>query len=158
MANIDRRSSQNRAGRGTVLDRVALRRIVSILIVLLAMVSGCSKTDATKPEVGRDGLTRLDRNKPEDAWLINVQKKIYEIWLENAPRGLPGKIVAGVAVRSDGQLVNIRILESSGVVALDEYAVEAIRTAAPFPPFSPSMKIDVKRFRTRFDYGKKLEK
>jgi len=122
------------------------------------MLSGCSKKEPTEPALSSDGLTRLDRSKPKDAWLIKVQKKIYQVWLENAPRGLPGKVVAGLAVRSDGQLLNIRILESSGVVVLDEYAVEAIRTAAPFPPFPPSMKSDVKAFRTRFDYGEKLEK
>lgn len=110
------------------------------------------------PVTGPDGLTRLDRSKPKDVWLIHVQKKIFEIWSENAPRGLPGKVVAGVAVRSDGQLLNVRILESSGVVALDEYAVEAIQTAAPFPPFPPAMKDDIKTFRTRFDYGEKLKK
>jgi len=135
---------------------VVMRHIVSILVVLLAMASGCSKKETARLERAPDGLTKLDPNKPQDAWLIGVQQKIYEIWLENAPRGLPGKVVAGVVVRSDGQLLNVRILESSGVIALDEYAVEAIQIAAPFPPFPPSMRSDIKSFRTRFDYGEKV--
>lgn len=147
-----------KAGGVIVGAPVVSRCIVAMLMALLAVTSGCSKKEPTNAATGPDELTRLDRNKPKDAWLIDVQKKIFEIWLENAPRGLPGKVVAGVAVRSDGQLVNVRILESSGVVALDEYAVEAIQTAAPFPPFPAAMKLEVKSFRTRFDYRRKVNK
>jgi TonB family protein len=138
------------------LTRFPLRCLVLELIVLLAVAAACSRTQSA-PALGPDGLTRLNPDDPADAWLIDVQKKIYEIWRNNAPQGIPGKVVAGVTVGSDGQLLDIKILESSGVVALDEYAVEAIRNAAPFPRFLPSMTGDAKSFRTRFDYGANRE-
>ena len=136
------------------LARVSSRGVLWLPILCLMLLSACSKTEPPKPEAGSEGLTRLDPDNASDAWLIAVQKKIYEIWRNNAPKGLPGKVVAGVTVQSDGQLLDIEILESSGVVALDEYAVEAIRTASPFPRFPPSMTEPFKSFRTRFDYGK----
>jgi TonB family protein len=138
-------------------ERSPLRYLVLDLIILLAMACACSTTTPAKPGSDADGLTRLDPDEPNDAWLIDVQKEIYEIWLNNAPKGIPGRVVAGVTVGSDGQLLDVKVLESSGVLALDEYAVEAIRTAAPFPRFPRSMSGDVKSFRTRFDYGGKRE-
>ena len=149
--------SQSIALKLMLFTRSPLRYLVLELMVLLTVASACSKTESAKPGLGPDGLTRLDPGEPNDAWLIDVQKKIYETWLNNAPKGIPGRVVAGVTVGSDGHLLDIRILESSGVVALDEYAVEAIRTAAPFPRFSASMTGDVKSFRTLFDYGKREE-
>ena len=138
-----------------MLPRFRLKSVVVLLSCCVAFAVACSRTEPAKPAAGTDGLTQLDPDAPGDAWLIDVQKRIYEIWQDNAPRGLPGQLVAGVRVGSDGQLLGVEILESSGVVALDEYAVEAIRTAAPFPPFPPSMAGEVKVFRTRFDYGEK---
>lgn len=134
----------------------ALRPVVPFVMVCLIFVSACSRTEPV-PAPARDGLTQLDPRNPADAWLLEVQKKIHEIWRGNAPKGLPGTVVAGVTVRSDGELVGVEILESSGVVALDEYAVDAIRIAAPFPRFAASMGGEFKSFRTRFEYGDKLE-
>jgi len=136
-----------------LLAQFPSKHLVLPLICFLALASACSRSGPAKPDLGADGLTQLDPDAPDDAWLIDVQRKIYEIWRNNAPRGLPGKVVAGVSVGSDGQLLEVKILESSGVVALDEYAVDAIRNAAPFPAFPPSMTVEVKAFRTRFDYG-----
>lgn len=130
----------------------ALRPAVPLVLFCLICASACSTTEPL-PAPARDGLTRLDPGDPGDAWLLEVQKRIHEIWRDNAPKGLPGRVVAGVTVRSDGELIGVEILESSGAIALDEYVVEAIRTAAPFPRFAASMTGEFKSFRTRFDYG-----
>lgn len=153
--SVTMKSSIDKGWTRMLLARFSLRHVVLPLICSMALAVACSRTGPGKPDPGAGGLTRLDPDEPDDAWLIGVQQKIYEVWRNNAPRGLPGKVVAGVSVASDGRLLDVKILESSGVVALDEYAVDAIRTAAPFSPFPPSMPGDVKVFRTRFDYGDK---
>ncbi|MEF3194313.1 MAG: energy transducer TonB [Halothiobacillaceae bacterium] len=49
--------------------------------------------------------------------------------------GLEGRVVVAFTVEADGRLARVRVVESSGSEVLDEAALEAVRQAAPFPPF-----------------------
>ncbi len=49
--------------------------------------------------------------------------------------GLEGRVVVSFTVKADGRLAETRVIESSGSEILDEAALEAVRQAAPFPPF-----------------------
>jgi TonB family protein len=53
--------------------------------------------------------------------------------------GLKGKYVAGVyfIVRRDGEVTDLRLENSSGIVSLDLSARRAIENAAPFAPLPP---------------------
>ncbi|MGK0674668.1 MAG: TonB family protein [Halothiobacillaceae bacterium] len=48
---------------------------------------------------------------------------------------LEGRVVVAFTVEADGRLAGVRVVESSGSELLDEAALEAVRKAAPFPPF-----------------------
>lgn len=48
---------------------------------------------------------------------------------------LEGRVVVAFTVEADGRLAGVRVVESSGSELLDEAALEAVRQAAPFPPF-----------------------
>lgn len=49
--------------------------------------------------------------------------------------GLEGRVVVAFTVEADGRLAGVRVVESSDSELLDEAALEAVRKAAPFPPF-----------------------
>jgi len=46
-----------------------------------------------------------------------------------------GRVVVGFSLESSGALVAVHIKQSSGSERLDEAALQAVRDAAPFPPF-----------------------
>lgn len=48
---------------------------------------------------------------------------------------LEGRVVVAFTVGAEGRLADLRLVESSGSELLDEAALEAVRQAAPFPPF-----------------------
>jgi len=49
--------------------------------------------------------------------------------------GVEGRVVLAFTLRADGRLAGVRVAESSGSELLDEAALQAVRDAAPFPPF-----------------------
>ncbi|MGD9888640.1 MAG: TonB family protein [Halothiobacillaceae bacterium] len=60
--------------------------------------------------------------------------------------GEEGKVVVEFSLDASGAVSNVQIKQSSGSERLDEAAVQAVRDAAPFPPFPD----EVKRNRWQF--------
>jgi TonB family protein len=65
----------------------------------------------------------------------------------------PGRLVAVMTLSRQGQVQVIMVEESSGIPALDFAAMEALRGAAPYPPFPPELGgHQALNFRFHFDY------
>ena len=65
----------------------------------------------------------------------------------------PGRFVAVMTLGREGQVLVIMVEESSGIPALDFAAMEALRGAAPYPPFPPDLaEHESLNFRLHFDY------
>jgi protein TonB len=74
----------------------------------------------------------------EDGYRARIRQAVDEH--KHYPRmarrlGLEGRVVVAFTVGADGRLAGVRLVESSGSELLDEAALEAVRQAAPFPPF-----------------------
>ncbi len=54
--------------------------------------------------------------------------------------GWEGKLRLSLNIASNGNLNDIKILESSGYKILDDAALDVARTQAPYPPFPPQIK------------------
>lgn len=54
-------------------------------------------------------------------------------------RGLFGSLELLVTIRDNGELMDVRILRSSGQPVLDQAALNIVRLAAPYPPFPPTL-------------------
>ena len=77
----------------------------------------------------------------EAAYLEMWRQKIERIGRANYPPGvLSGEILLLVAVHQDGDLEEVRVLESSGYAALDEAALRTVRLAAPYTHFPTEMR------------------
>jgi len=75
------------------------------------------------------------------AWKTRVERignRHYPESVEAA--NLSGRLVLDVAINSDGTLHDVRILRSSGSPVLDHAAIAIVRLAAPFAPFSGSLR------------------
>lgn len=76
-----------------------------------------------------------------DAW----RRQVERVGQLNYPgearaRKLAGTLRLRVIIAADGTLEDVRITQSSGHAVLDDAALRIVRLAAPYAPFSPTMR------------------
>lgn len=107
-------------------------------------------------------LTGPPRGDPELAYYLDSwRRKVERVGNINYPseartRGLSGTLRLLVVIDPDGALEDVRVLESSGHAVLDEGAVRIVHLAAPFSPFTKTMRarIDVLEIERRWRFRK----
>jgi TonB family protein len=65
---------------------------------------------------------------------------------------LEGRLLALFSLGRDGRMIRIKVLHPSGFETLDDEAVRAISTAAPFPPFPEHIEVNRLNIKASFDY------
>jgi len=76
-----------------------------------------------------------------DAWRVKVEHIGTLNYPEQARRQkLSGKLLLDVAINANGTIREVKIIESSGHAILDDAALRIVHLAAPFPPFSESIR------------------
>jgi len=79
-----------------------------------------------------------------DAWRRRIEAVGNQNYPEQAQQeGIFGSLRMMVALRANGTVQEIRILQSSGERILDEAAVEIVRLSSPFDPFPEEIRADV---------------
>ena len=113
-----------------------LREIAS----LEARIADNKQASAREPRVKR--LTSVSAKSAAEAAYLNMwREKVERIGNANFPSGGRfGKLRLLVILQSDGALKSVRILEPSGIDALDEAALRIVRLAAPYQPFPVEMR------------------
>lgn len=102
------------------------------------------QTLSKRPRVRR--LTATSARSSNDALYMNrwrerietLGKKIYSMKTENNLIG--GELRLLVAIKSNGTIHQISLLESSGEKEIDDAAIQIVRQAAPFQPFTEAMR------------------
>ncbi len=100
----------------------------------------------------------VDINTRDDrffSYLIHLKTKIEAVWVYPTPAaraGIGGNLTVEFSVQRDGQLLAVNLLDSSGHTILDESAMKAIQSAAPYFPFPERMKAKRLRIRAHFIY------
>ena len=107
----------------------------------------------SKQELAKRGkirrLTRLSSKRAEDAaYLHHWREKVEKIGNMHYPaearrKGLEGELRLLVAIKADGSVKTVRILESSGHRLLDNAARRIVYLSAPYPRFSGEMAQNV---------------
>ncbi|MYD92452.1 MAG: energy transducer TonB, partial [Chloroflexi bacterium] len=118
------------------------------------------ETGESSPRVRR--LTGPPSGDPELAYYLDSwRRKVERIGNINYPsearaRGLSGTLRLLVVIDPDGALQDARILESSGHKLLDEGAVRIVNLAAPYSPFTATMRarIDSLEIERRWRFRK----
>ena len=99
---------------------------------------------AKRPRIKR--LTSLSTKSSADAYYLHSwRRKIEKIGNLNYPRQASSKRLFGslrlmVAIRPDGSLKEVVLLESSGHQVLDDAAMHIVRLASPFAPFPDDLR------------------
>ena len=80
----------------------------------------------------------LDTTDPRYTdYFDRIRRRIKENWIyprEAGERGIGGQLVIEFGIRKDGWLQFVDLKRSSGVPVLDQYALNALKLAQPFPP------------------------
>jgi protein TonB len=85
------------------------------------------------------------KSHQDAAYLENWRRRIVTVGNIHYPKAaneqkIYGRVRLMIAMRANGNIASIEILESSGERILDHAAIKIIRLAAPFAPFSPKMR------------------
>ncbi|MCB1646067.1 MAG: energy transducer TonB [Pseudomonadales bacterium] len=125
------------------LSRILRERSIEIAS-LEARLDQQRQIYAKRPRIKR--LTSLSTIASADAYYLNSwRRKIEKIGNLNYPsearrNKLYGSLRLLVAIRPDGSLKEVEILESSGHTVLDDAAVNIVRLSAPFAPFPDELR------------------
>ena len=85
--------------------------------------------------------SRADKSAVEAAYLAMWRARVERIGTANYPgNGVAGELRMQVVIRDDGALLDARIIEPSGVAAVDAAALRIVRLAAPFAQFPVEMR------------------
>jgi len=100
----------------------------------------------------------VDLNTRDDkffSYMYHLKQKIEGVWVypsSAARAGIGGRLIIEFSVARSGELLVVNLLDSSGQAILDEYAVRAIKSAAPYHPFPARLKAKRIRVRANFHY------
>ena len=78
----------------------------------------------------------------DDWYRSAVSRALYSTWRKPPLAGLrqPLSVVVGFEIRKDGTVTDLRVIESSGVDALDRTALRAAAEASPLPKHPPTWR------------------
>ncbi|MDH5763329.1 MAG: energy transducer TonB [Nitrospinota bacterium] len=95
-------------------------------------------TDSPQTE-DDDEVISLDTKESKYAsYFARIKHQIERVWTypEDAARnGVSGRLTLRFQISKDGNLMNVRLITDSGHVILDEAALQAVKSAAPYYPF-----------------------
>lgn len=106
---------------------------------LEARIAAEQQAKARQPRVKR--LTSVSTKSADEAAYLNMwRQKVERVGNANYPDGIYGDLRMLVVLNYDGQLKDVRVLESSGYKQLDDAALRIVRIAAPYQDFPVEMR------------------
>jgi len=109
----------------------------------------------TAPEDTEDTISLDTRDKRYISYAKVIKSVLMRQWnypMEARENLIEGKLIVLFTLKRSGQLQDLKTLEPSGYDILDQEAQRAVRSAAPFPPFPPSVNVARLHIKARFDY------
>ena len=92
-----------------------------------------------KEELDDDEPISLDTKEAKYvSYFSRIKQQIQRVWVypsQGAKRALSGELTLKFEISKDGNLLSLRLINSSGSNILDANAVRAVRGAAPYYPF-----------------------
>lgn len=121
-------------------SRLTLDRLTREIASIEARIAAEEEASASRPRVKR--LTSVSARSAVEAGYLNAwRQRVERIGNANYPPGnLDGSLRMLVVINFNGDLIEVRLLKSSGHLALDRAALRIVRMATPFPAFPVDMR------------------
>lgn len=115
----------------------------SPLALAAAVAQAAAKDASASPPLVLDSAPA--QNKDFAFYLDAWRREVERVGQLNYPaearaKELTGTLRLRVTIAADGDLKEVRITQSSGHAVLDDAALRIVRLAAPYAPFSPTMR------------------
>ena len=116
-------------------------------IGLMAMLNSLdtdkyASLDSSQMEDEDEPISLNTKETKYSDYFARIKFQIEQVWtypLEVARRGISGQITLKFKLSRQGNLVGVRLVNSSGTQKLDEAALQAVKKAAPYYPFPPNI-------------------
>jgi protein TonB len=102
------------------------------LLAILLLAGGCASLPAATPNPAT--ITLDPDSARRHPYFTHVQEKIKAKWVYPRWAGEKGDLLIAFHIAKDGKLALVEVRRSSGIPALDEAALTAVRQARPFSP------------------------
>ena len=115
-------------------------------------------TGAHERSVGGVGILSDTQGVDFGPYIKSMMDKVKNQWYKLIPSSAEykkGKLAIEFAIARDGTLADMRLIATSGDVALDRPAWGAITQSGPFPPLPSNFKGPYLAVRARFSYNPK---
>ena len=111
--------------------------------------------DTPIPEDSQDTISLDTQDKRYVSYARIIKESIMGQWgypPEARENLIEGKLMVVFSLSRNGHLTGIQIVRSSGHSILDDEALRAIRTAAPFPSFPDNISVARLNIKANIDY------
>ena len=137
------KNRQSRAEDSNSMQASEVEQRASKIARLQAEIREMSVNFAKRPKVLT--LTASTRKAVEASYLASWVEKIEHTGNLNYPqearvKNLDGRLRMTVRINAEGEVINMKITQSSGMAVLDEAARQILRMAQPFAPFSDELR------------------
>lgn len=114
-------------------------------IASLKSVINTRQEEMTRAPKKRTISTASTKSHQDAEYLENWRRQIVTVGNNHYPKAaneqkIYGRVRLLIAMKADGNIKSIEVLESSGKKILDHSAIKIIQLAAPFQPFSAQMR------------------
>ncbi len=118
--------------------RCILAMLMFVIALIFAHLAGAVETSDQMSEQVLV-VDKSTQNKPVVDYVSRTRDAIQKAWTTpldlETPNAFKGKIRVNLLITKSGSLESFKLIKSSGSSETDRSLVEAIRKAAPFPPF-----------------------
>jgi len=120
------------------LGRIAACLAVAVLAASLLPTQSEEKKAAPAPQPGPRLNAYFAKGFEDAAWQRAAFDKVARSWKAASPPEVGKKAVVISTITRDGKVMEAKIGTPSGSEGWDQAAVEAVKSAAPFPPLPRS--------------------
>ena len=100
--------------------------------------------------------TRHTRESRYASYFARIKRQIEQVWgypNEAQRKGITGELTLRFQISRDGNLTNVRLIHGSGYNVLDEAALQAVKSAAPYYPFPVTIDRETLAILANFIYS-----
>jgi len=115
------------------------KSIVAAIVLVSILALGAMASDKIGGIADQVIVDRSTHSKVLNDYTLLTRDTIQRVWTTptvfNTPKALKGRISINYTINRSGALEGLELVKGSGNADMDRTLLQAIRSAAPFPPF-----------------------
>ncbi|MBI5572624.1 MAG: TonB family protein [Desulfomonile tiedjei] len=131
-----------------------MKNLATAIILALALLSPAAAVDRTADTSDQMVVDRGTRDRTVNAYVLLTRDSIQRAWTTpvtmNVAGAVKGHVCVNYVVSRSGSLVSLELVEGSGNAEMDRTLLQAIKGAAPFPPFPDKVQARSLFIRAKF--------